>query len=91
MENPTKPCIDNKMSENDGSDVIVLDNVEEKNNGDKTEDRAETSSSEVKEGHTGKLDEYDPSLDILIALRKDTRSCTKHPICNYISYNNLSP
>ncbi|KAA0032563.1 Cysteine-rich RLK (receptor-like protein kinase) 8 [Cucumis melo var. makuwa] len=41
--------------------------------------------------HTRKLDEYDPSLDIPIALRKGTRSCTKHPICNYVSYDNLSP
>ncbi|KAA0057566.1 reverse transcriptase [Cucumis melo var. makuwa] len=23
--------------------------------------------------------------------RKGTRSCTKHPICNYVSYDNLSP
>ncbi|KAA0045534.1 putative mitochondrial protein [Cucumis melo var. makuwa] len=47
MENPTKPCIDNKMSENDRSDVVVLENVEEKNNGDETEARAGTSNNNL--------------------------------------------
>ncbi|KAA0033074.1 reverse transcriptase [Cucumis melo var. makuwa] len=71
MENPTEPCTNNMMNENDMSDVAVLENVEEKNN--------------------GKLDKYDPSLDLPIALRKGTRSCTKHFISNYVSYENLSP
>ncbi|TYJ95759.1 reverse transcriptase [Cucumis melo var. makuwa] len=35
MENLTKPCTDNNMSENDRFNV--LENVEKKNNGDKTE------------------------------------------------------
>ncbi|KAA0034028.1 Beta-galactosidase [Cucumis melo var. makuwa] len=63
MENLTKPCTNNTMSENDKSDVAVLENMEEKNRDDETEVRIETS----------------------------TRSCTKHPICNYVSYDNLSP
>ncbi|RVW98553.1 hypothetical protein CK203_026827 [Vitis vinifera] len=32
----------------------------------------------------------DLDLDLLIALRKGTRACTKHPIAKYISYSNLS-
>ncbi|KAL0560093.1 hypothetical protein IC582_000487 [Cucumis melo] len=91
MENLTKPCTNNTMSENDKSDVAVLENMEEKNRDDETEVRIETSNDEAEQGHTRKLDEYDPSLDIPIALRKGTRSCTKHPICNYVSYDNLSP
>ena len=47
------------MSENDRFDVVVLENVGEKNNGDKTKDTAKTSDNEVEQGHTGKLDEYD--------------------------------
>ncbi|KAA0054133.1 Cysteine-rich RLK (RECEPTOR-like protein kinase) 8 [Cucumis melo var. makuwa] len=90
MENPTEPCTNNTMNENDRSNVAVLENVEEKNSG-MTEVRIETSNDEAEQGHTRKLDEYDPSLDIPIALRKGTRSCTKHPICNYVSYDNLSP
>ena len=90
MENLTESCIDNKMSENDKSDVAVLANGEEKDSVDKTEVREETSNNEVEQGYTGKLDKYDPSLDILIALRKG-RSCIKYLICNYVSYNNLSP
>ncbi|KAA0025882.1 reverse transcriptase [Cucumis melo var. makuwa] len=43
---------------------------QEKNRGEETEVRTKTSNNEAKHGHTGKLDEYDPSLDILIALRK---------------------
>ncbi|KAA0057585.1 Beta-galactosidase [Cucumis melo var. makuwa] len=91
MENPTKPCTNNTMSENDKSDVAILENMEKKNREDETEVRIETSNDEAEQSHTRKLDEYDPSLDIPIALRKGTRSCTKHPICNYASYDNLSP
>ncbi|KAA0043032.1 reverse transcriptase [Cucumis melo var. makuwa] len=91
MENPTEPCTNNTMSENDRSDVAVLENMEEKNHGDETEVIIETSNNEAEQGHTRKFDEYDPSLDIPIALRKGTRSCTKHLICNYVSYDNLSP
>ncbi|XP_038904223.1 uncharacterized protein LOC120090567 [Benincasa hispida] len=32
----------------------------------------------------------DASLDLLIALRKGTRSCTKYPLQSYLSYSNLS-
>ena len=37
---------------NDRFDV-VLENVKEKNSGDKTEGRAETDNNEVEQGHTG--------------------------------------
>ncbi|KAA0054971.1 Cysteine-rich RLK (receptor-like protein kinase) 8 [Cucumis melo var. makuwa] len=58
---------------------------------DEIEVRTETSNNEAEQGHIGKLDEYDPSLDIPIALRKGTRFCIKHPIYNYVSYDSLSP
>ncbi|KAL4011538.1 hypothetical protein IC575_028598 [Cucumis melo] len=90
-ENPTEPCPNNTMNENDRSDVIFLKNVEEKNSGDETEVRTETSNNEAEQGHTGKIDECDLSLNLPIALRKGTRSCTKHSISNYVSYKNLSP
>ncbi|KAL0543618.1 hypothetical protein IC582_018718 [Cucumis melo] len=48
MENPTKPCTNNTMSENDRFDVAVLENVEEKNRGDKTEVITETNNNEAK-------------------------------------------
>ena len=38
-----------------------------------------------------KPESYDPSLDMPIALRKGTKSCMKHSMCNYMSYSNLSP
>ncbi|TYK23458.1 paired amphipathic helix protein Sin3-like 3 isoform X3 [Cucumis melo var. makuwa] len=70
IENLVEPCTNDTMSENDRSDV-VLENVEEKNRGDETEIRIETSNNEAEQGHTRKLDEYDPSLDISIALRNE--------------------
>ncbi|KAA0049796.1 Copia protein [Cucumis melo var. makuwa] len=76
MENPTEPCTNNTMNENDRSDVSVLENVEEKNSGDETEIKTETSNNEAEQGYTGKRDKYDPSLDLPIALRKDTRFTT---------------
>ena len=33
----------------------------------------------------------DFSINIPIAQRKATRTCTKHPISNYVSYKNQSP
>ncbi|KAA0055189.1 cysteine-rich RLK RECEPTOR-like protein kinase [Cucumis melo var. makuwa] len=91
MENPTEPCTNNTINENDRFDVAVLENVEEKNSGDENEVIIKTSNNEAEQGHTGKLDKYAPSLDLPIALRKGTRSCTKHSISNYVSYENLSP
>ncbi|KAA0035978.1 Cysteine-rich RLK (receptor-like protein kinase) 8 [Cucumis melo var. makuwa] len=66
------------MSENDRSDVAVLENMEEKNRGDETEVRIETSNNESEQGRTRKLDEYDPSLDIPIALRKEMNALEKN-------------
>ncbi|KAA0045027.1 Beta-galactosidase [Cucumis melo var. makuwa] len=64
MENPTEPCINNTMSENDRSDAVVLENMEEKNRGDETEVRIEISNDEVEQGHTRKHDEaFTASLD----------------------------
>ncbi|KAL8146638.1 hypothetical protein AgCh_004390 [Apium graveolens] len=33
----------------------------------------------------------DPTLNLPIAIRKGVRSCTNHPISNFVSYNTLSP
>ncbi|KAA0054937.1 Beta-galactosidase [Cucumis melo var. makuwa] len=71
MENPTDPCTNNTMSENDRSDAAVLENMEEKNHGDEIEVRVETSNDEAKQSHTMKHDEYNPSLDLPNALRKE--------------------
>ncbi|KAA0067603.1 reverse transcriptase [Cucumis melo var. makuwa] len=60
------------------SDVAVLENVEKKNNGDETEVRTETSNNEAEQGHTGKLDKYDPSLDLPIVLRKEMKAFEKN-------------
>ena len=64
--------------------------MREKDNVDEIEVKAETGGNEAEQGHSGNLDEYDSSLDIPIALRKYTRSCTKYPICNYVSCDSLS-
>ena len=51
----------------------------------------EHTENEIKSNHSRNSSTYDPSIDLPIALRKGTRSCTKHSICNYVSYENLSP
>ncbi|KAA0054612.1 putative mitochondrial protein [Cucumis melo var. makuwa] len=78
MENPTESCTNNTMSENDRFDVANLENVEEKNHGDETEVRIEINNNEAEQGHTRKLDKYDPSLDIPIALRKEMKALEKN-------------
>ena len=52
---------------------------------------AEHTKNKSKSNHSGYSIRYDPSLDLPIALRKGTRSFTKHSICNYVSHENLSP
>ena len=37
------------------------------------------------------VDQNVSDVDMPIALRKGTRSCTQHPIANFISYTKLSP
>ncbi|XP_038886883.1 uncharacterized protein LOC120077090 [Benincasa hispida] len=39
----------------------------------------------------GEEESHDASLDLPIALRKGTRSCTKFPMHSYMTYSNLSP
>ncbi|TYK26089.1 putative mitochondrial protein [Cucumis melo var. makuwa] len=38
----------------------------------------ETSNNEAEQGHTEKIDKYDPSLDLLIALRKEMKALEKN-------------
>ena len=90
MTSPIKSCVDSKMSENESSDITIYEDMRENDNVDEIEIKAEIGGNEAEQGHSGNLDEYDPSLDILIALRKGIRSYMKHPICNYISYDSLS-
>ena len=52
---------------------------------------ADTQVHETSPNDSDKPQSYDLSLDIPIALRKGTRSCTKDSICNYMSYSNLQP
>ncbi|KAA0057242.1 ty3-gypsy retrotransposon protein [Cucumis melo var. makuwa] len=55
VENPTEPCTNNTMNENDRFDVVLLENVEEKNSGDETEVRTETSNNESEQVIQGNL------------------------------------
>ncbi|KAA0060567.1 reverse transcriptase [Cucumis melo var. makuwa] len=79
----------NKMVENDRSNIASPEDMGEKGSVDEV--GAEIEVDETKQDHSGNLDEYDPSLNILITLRKGTRSYTKHSIYNYMSYKNLVP
>ena len=79
------------MSKNGIFDISVSEDIGEKDTIGETEVRAETSGNETEQDHSGYLDEYDPSLNIPTALRKGTRSYMKHPICNFVSYESLSP
>ncbi|OIT21742.1 hypothetical protein A4A49_58190, partial [Nicotiana attenuata] len=48
-------------------------------------------SSAVETSSTGELSTFPSELDVPIAHRKGVRSCTKHPLSNFVSYNSLSP
>ena len=93
----------NEMSENDRSETAVLKDLGEHcsidkviiNKEDKIDENevvAKHTKNETKSNHSGNPSNlYNPSLDLPIALRKTTRSCTKHSISNYASHENLSP
>ncbi|XP_070054777.1 uncharacterized protein [Nicotiana tomentosiformis] len=49
------------------------------------------SSSVVETSSTSELSKFSSDLDVPIANRKGVRSCTKHPLSNFVSYNSLSP
>ena len=91
MINSIDSYVDNKMGENNRSNIVVPEDMGEKGNVDEIEIMAETVADEAKQDNSSNLDEYDPSLDVPIMLRKGTRSCTKYSIYNYVSYDNLSP
>ena len=44
---------------------------------------AEFTENETKQYHSKYISKYDMSFDPPIALRNDTKSCTKHSIHNY--------
>ena len=90
------------MSESDRFEIAIPKNIGEQNNVDTgVISNREGSNGEneviekVMENNTRKdclenITRYDPSLDLSIALRKGTKSCTKHNIDNFVSYKNLS-
>ena len=91
---------DGKASENNEFETAVLEDMCEQGNIDRFitdgEERIDDSKvvakhteKETKSNHFGNTSKCDPSLDLPIALRKGTRSCTKHSISNYVSYDNL--
>ena len=63
MENLIEPCTNRKMRENDRFDV-VLENMEEKNSGDKSEGEQKPVIMKLNRVIQGNLMKYDPSLDI---------------------------
>jgi hypothetical protein len=48
---------------------------------------SESSSFEPESGSNPEIDDY----ELPIAVRKGVRSCTQHPLSNYMSYENISP
>ena len=83
----------NRTCENDEYETTVMKNMGEQGSIEEAViDREDIIiENEVVAEHTENSSRYDSSFDLPIALRKGTRSCTKHSICNYVSYKNLSP
>ena len=102
MTNLTNSHTDSKGGENDRSEIAILEDMCEQGsiNGiildgegriDENEVVVDHTENETKSNYFENTIKYDPSRDLPIALRKGTRSCTKHSISNYVSYENLSP
>ena len=102
MTNSNGSYVDSKMAKNGKSNTTIPEEMGEKRNVEKDnideiEVMAEMTGDKAKPDHSSNLDEYDPSLDILIALRKGTRSCpnspsvTMFPMRTYHSSEPLQP
>ena len=94
--------INSKAGENDVFETVVLEDmceqgsidgviIDGEDKIDENEIVAEHTENKTKSNHYGNTSKYDPSLNLPIALRKGTRSCTKHSISNFVLYENLSP
>ncbi|XP_038899725.1 uncharacterized protein LOC120086968 [Benincasa hispida] len=59
--------------------------LEDSQEGEKLSQKLDTGERPTKTGN------YDTILDMPIALRKETRSCTKYPMHSFLTYSNLSP
>ena len=91
------------MSESDRYEIVIPENIGEQGNvdievildgngsNDENEVSARVTENEIREDRSENISKYDSSLGMPIALPKGTRSCTKHTIANYISYESLSP
>ena len=105
--NSTNAHTDNKVGEtdrfaNNGSKTIVPEYMVEKGSVneviidrevrvDKNKVIEKSTKNETKQDRSENISKYDPSLDLPIALRKGTRSCTNTSISNYVLYENISP
>ena len=57
---------------------------------DENEVSTRVTKNEIREGCSENISKFDPSLNLITALRKGIGSCNKHSIANYVSYENLS-
>ncbi|TYK30567.1 reverse transcriptase [Cucumis melo var. makuwa] len=57
---------------------------------DENEASGRVAKNEIREDPSENIRKFDLSLNLPIALRKGTKSYTKHSITNYVSYENLS-
>ncbi|KAA0060513.1 reverse transcriptase [Cucumis melo var. makuwa] len=95
--------IDSKMSESDRSEIDIPKNkgkyrnidievfVDGESSNDENEVNARVIKNKIREDRSKNISKYGSSLALPMALRKDTWSCIKHIIANYVSYENLSP
>ncbi|KAA0056446.1 reverse transcriptase [Cucumis melo var. makuwa] len=103
LQSRSKPIRDQvRASENDGFETAVLEDmgeqgiidgiiIDREDKIDENEFVAKHTENETKSNNSINTSTYGPSLDLPIALRKGTRSCIKHSIFNYVSYEKLSP
>ncbi|TYK10098.1 reverse transcriptase [Cucumis melo var. makuwa] len=79
----------NSHTDSKGSVDEIITDKEDKI--DRNKVITEFTENKTKQDHPRNISKYDPFLDLPIALKKGPRSCTKHSISNYVSYENLSP
>ncbi|XP_038902438.1 uncharacterized protein LOC120089084 [Benincasa hispida] len=87
------------LAENDRNDMLVLENNRVAGSDETLIETREVeilpqdgkcNQNSITYKESDKPEDYALSLDIPIALKKGTRSCTKHPKYSYKSYSNLS-
>ena len=75
-----------------GSSKLISDKIKEQIIEDDSRGNSiPMQDQEISPKQVPEKEEEEHDLDLPITIRKGKRACTRHPTCNYVSYDKVSP